>query len=320
MKKVLYGTTALAAAAVVAAGVTGEAVAQERIKLGISGYSQFWMVGLDQEFNDNAPNRNVQGFHNSSIDFKQNAEVCFTGSTTLDNGITVGVQVQLEANGETNQGIDESFIFLESDKFGRLVLGANDSASENLHVLAPNGGMSIDGDGDVSGNNFYLDTIGIAANDTIPEFTGDDTKATYLTPQLFGFQAGVSYTPQNSGFGQRDPNYKNVNARRAALYHDAVSGALAYNTVYSNGFGVAMSGGLEWASNTSNADAFGFDKSYFTWGGGAQFSFAGFTLGGAYNNENGPTDFGVPAGGGVSLSAATDFQTFDRSTWSVGPP
>ncbi len=320
MKKVLIGSTALATAALVAGFAGQPAKAAERIKLDISGYSQFWLVGLDQDFEDQNMDRLTRGvgLHNSSIDFKQNAEICFVGQTTLDNGITVGVNVQLEANGEVGADedvIDESFLFVQSDRFGQLILGAHDGVAEQFHIQAPNGGFSIDGDGDVSSNVFFVDTIGIAANDSIPEFTGDAVKASYVTPRFFGLQAGVSYTPQDSGSGQRSPNYKANGG-----FHDAVSAALNYREVYANGFGVAVSGGLEWANTPQSASTTGLDKSLFTWGVGAQFSYAGFTLGGAYNNENGPTDTGTPAAvnTAAALRQATDAQDFDRRTWSVG--
>ncbi len=330
MKKILFGTTALATVGLLAGIAGDDAAAAERIKLDLSGYSQFWLVGLDQDFEDTGTDRLTRGvgLHNSSIDFKQNAEICFIGQTTLDNGITVGVNVQLEANGEVGGGdgvIDESFLFVQSDRFGQLILGADDSVSDKFHVQAPNGGFSIDGDGDVNTNQFFLDTLGArgVADDTTPEFTSDDTKISYITPRYFGFQAGVSYTPQDTGSGQRSPNYK-VNGD----YHDAVSAALNYRNVFANGFGVAVSGGLEWANtpagtstltnSAADPDAV-FDKSVFAWGAGAQFSYAGFTLGGGYRKIDGPTNFGTPgANTPAGLREATDGQGFDVENWSVG--
>ena len=49
---------------------------------------------------------------NNVVDQKHNSEICFIGQTTLDNGLTVGVNVQIEANTEADQ-VDETYLFLQ---------------------------------------------------------------------------------------------------------------------------------------------------------------------------------------------------------------
>jgi len=173
----------------------------------------------------------------------------------------------------------------------------------------------------VSTNNFVLNTNRIGTDDTTPEFTSDDTKATYITPRFFGFQAGVSYTPQDTGFGQRTPNYK-----ANGDYHDAVSGGLNYRNTFSNGFGIAASGGIEYANQDANGQfaggaSAGTSKALFTWGGGAQFSYAGFTLGGGYKRRDGQSQgaTGTATIGGIGTGGvAYSVQQFDQTAWSAG--
>ena len=94
MKKLLYGTTALVAAGMVAGG----AQAADKIKVGVGGYFYGYLVGVSQD--DSAassgvsadPGNNRRGHH-----INREGEIIFTGKTTLDNGIQFGVQVQLEA-------------------------------------------------------------------------------------------------------------------------------------------------------------------------------------------------------------------------------
>ena len=118
MKKILLATTALATAALVA-GAAGDANAQEytskaaeRIKVGLGGYFQQWGVGASQNIKDGPGDIiPIAGSHgntikNNVVDQKHNSEICFIGQTTLDNGLTVGLNVQLEANSEADQ-IDE---------------------------------------------------------------------------------------------------------------------------------------------------------------------------------------------------------------------
>src|SRR5512134_2754393 len=100
MKKLLYGTTALATMGIVA-GIAADASAAERLKLGLGGYHQQWVVFSNQDIDGLAGSNNY-----NSVDQKHNSEVCFIGETTLDNNLTFGVNVQLEANTDTGDQID----------------------------------------------------------------------------------------------------------------------------------------------------------------------------------------------------------------------
>ena len=104
MKKLLLGTTALVAAGLVA----GEASAASALKLGITG---FYRNAIGGSFG-NGPTTQLPtagggvstaglgNFDRQNVSMRQEIRVNFTGQTTLDNGITVGVLVGL--NGETS--------------------------------------------------------------------------------------------------------------------------------------------------------------------------------------------------------------------------
>jgi hypothetical protein len=338
MKKALYGTTALATAALVAAGA-GDAFAQEhgggRIQIEVHGFMQQWLVGVDQDFNDTGSVNNRvpqergytvnQGWKAQSIDQKTNAEVCFVGQTTLDNGITVGVNVQLEAFREQNgtAGIDESFLFLQSDRFGRLQVGAKDGAASLLTVNAPDGGISVDDDGDVTTLSMFRQDVAFstALNSVVvtteADFGADANAFTYITPRLYGFQAGISYIPLAT---------EHNNPQIEDGYNSGVSAGLNYSNVFANGFGVRMNTGLvRWQQNCStgttqtqavgivggapavvnvfNAPATGAGGTatdqdgnctdLMDWRVGGQLSYAGFTVGGGYKQAYGSTGNGA---------------------------
>ena len=100
MKKALYGTTALVAAAVVA----GQADAASGLKLGITGFYRGAMGGAFGTSNALVPGLTTPGlgtglYGRENFAFRQEVRVNFTGSTTLDNGITVGVLVGINAGG-----------------------------------------------------------------------------------------------------------------------------------------------------------------------------------------------------------------------------
>ena len=97
MKKLLLGSTALMAAGALAAS---PASAEDPIKLGVSGYYQSVVSFVDQDVDGPGSPE----FH--EVNVRQEGEVHFTGSTTLDNGLTIGVNIQMEAVAQSDQ-LDE---------------------------------------------------------------------------------------------------------------------------------------------------------------------------------------------------------------------
>ncbi len=313
MKKVLYGTTALATAGLMA-GVAGEAAAAERIKVGIAGYHQQWLVGNWQDFNDDDAGRAPQGFKNATFDQKHNSEICFVGETTLDNGITVGINVQLEANTSADQ-IDESYMYVESERFGKLLLGDENNAGYLLSLTTPNGGVSVDS-GDILNVSMFVNTTGVDFYDTPAGTTklrlqdNDSGKFTYITPRYWGFQAGVSYVPISEPAGG-DSNTSNYNA--VAGIHDTFVWGLNFKETF-NGFGVQLAAGGMYGGQTVAIDGDGSEEVGLTAHTfGAQFSYAGFSLGGSYLNASSGRRAGPAATGtlvtGDSFSVGAAYET-----------
>jgi hypothetical protein len=321
MKKILLATTALATAAIVA-GAAGDAWAQttapaqapapapapapehvsksaERIKVGISGYHQQWGVGVSQNIkdgpNDIAPiaGSRTNTIKTNPIDQKHNSEICFVGQTTLDNGLTVGINVQVEANTESDQ-IDESYLFLQGPSFGQLIVGDENNAGYLLHVTAPDGGISLDSgdlcniDAWVNTGVNYFDTPVCTTNLRLSD--NDSGKFTYITPRFAGLQAGVSFIPQTEPGG--DDNNGAYFVRNAVGSGTQVS---ATRSRYSNGW----AGGVNYTQQfgtvgvQSSLGAMYFPRSkqqpigkngsdLFAWNAGLQLGFGGFSVGGAY--------------------------------------
>ena len=94
MKKVLYSTTALAAAGMFAFS-GADAQAAEKVKLGLSG-SFTALVGVINNDADKYDNLN-------SVNIVGDSEIRFSGSTTLDNGIRVDVILELETDHNQRQ-------------------------------------------------------------------------------------------------------------------------------------------------------------------------------------------------------------------------
>ena len=119
-KALLLGTSAIVAAGMFAA----PAHAADPIEISVGGFMNQWFGYQD---NDDAPGVDTQTFEQWS-----NSEIIFNGKTTLDNGLQVGIQVQLEANTDTSDQIDESFAFVEGS-FGRFVIGSENDAGYLMH-------------------------------------------------------------------------------------------------------------------------------------------------------------------------------------------
>jgi hypothetical protein len=377
MRKLLYATTALTTAALVA-GAAGDAAAQtapttpsspyreqppatapapapapttppapkaaERIKLGLSGYFQQWAVITDQSLKSRvgptgAPSltgtRKMQP--TNTVDNKHNSEICVIGQTTLDNGLTIGVNVQIEANSESDT-IDESYLFVQSPTMGQVIVGDENNAGYLLHVTAPDGGISIDS-GDLcnirafevgatvspSGGGVFFDSPLCTTN--LRLLDNDSGKFTYITPRFAGFQGGVSYIPSFENGGDN-----NTALKRSGIF-DANPGdsgqtrgindgwALGLN--YTDTFGkvgVQASGGFLWAdtgmsgpgATATTAEFFTSDKDLIAFNGGAQFSYAGFSFGGAFLRvPQGPRPTTVT--GGVITN-----EKMNGTSWTIG--
>lgn len=269
MKKLLYGTTAIVAASMLGAGA---ASAAEPITLSISGYYQAAFAVIDA---DDTGRTSYQ-----STKVAQEGEIHFTGETTLDNGLQVGINVQLEAY-TTDDQIDEHYVYLEGG-WGRLEIGAENGAAYKAGgSWVPSG---IVGHGVDSPNLIHHPGRGSAHTNTQIGTSNDANKISYYTPRMGGFQLGVSYTPDVgddiSGGGSANP--------RTSLAENGSGGA---------GVEDIFEIGANWSGTFGGVDL-GINAGYLTgdenddnrevdeWRVGGQIGYGGFTLVGNYNDED----------------------------------
>jgi len=171
MRKLLLGTTALAAAATLTANT---ALAE----LAISGYIEWDYSNVSSNLTANDGNK-----------FGQDSEIKFSFTNKTDSGLTVGFVAELETEkaGAADNQTDDAYMYIEGG-FGKFVLGELDGvmdqygiASSDLpaeEIYAGGGSVSTEaGDGVVSG--------------------GEANKVSYHLPAIGGLKAGASYT--NSG-------------------------------------------------------------------------------------------------------------------------
>jgi len=267
MKKVLLGSTAIVAAGMIAAPT---AMAAEKLSASVGGYMEQWF-GYTSVSEDNST-RDVDGF-----DVKSDSEIHFKGSTTLDNGIEFGVNVQLEANTNSGDQIDESYAIIKGS-FGEINIGSENSAMYKMHYAPSDFGIGINsGDqGDwaalsgsaVSSSGYFRGVLGSTYIE--PNRANDSEKLTYYTPRFAGFQIGASYSPDTNQ-DNNGPVDRNT----------SVTDMVAFGANYSGDFGgasVGVSGGygtfLETASGTAEPEAYNLGLTIGVGGFGAGVSWA----------------------------------------------
>jgi len=172
MRKLLLGTTALAAAATLSANV---AVAD----VSISGYYEwkYQSTGADIAKNDGTT-------------FASDSEIAFKFTNKTDSGLDLGLTVEMYSDGDEANNTDEASLSIAGG-FGKIVLGQNDGVGDNYGVASTDlpAEEIYAGSGSTSGLKLY--------NADINGLSGDANKVSYHLPAMGGLTAGVSM--MNSG-------------------------------------------------------------------------------------------------------------------------
>jgi predicted porin len=245
--------------------ISSGAMAADKIKMGVGGYFQVAIAAGDQDDDDDKRMHLIT----------EEGEIIFNGKTTLDNGLQVGVQVQLEAETCGDQ-IDEHFMWM-SGGFGRIQLGAENSAPYLMGYASPAPSHWAHG---LNSPNFSHAGLVVETNLVM---TSDSEKITYFTPRMAGFQLGVSYTPENDEAGSGD----GYNSSYSGFPSDSEPGEqgeiIEVGVNYVNKFddvSLAISAG--YAAGSLESASATVDDDQTVWNAGFQIGFAGFTIGGAY--------------------------------------
>jgi len=165
MRKLLLGTTALAAAATLSANALAD--------VSISGA---------YEWRYQSTSSNITAVDGTS--FVTDSEITFKFSNKTDSGLTIGLVTEMLSDGG-DAGMDESSLSI-SGGFGKIVLGQNDGVGDNYGVSST----------DLPAEEIYAtgnsDSITIH-NADINGQSADTTKVAYHLPAMGGLTAGVSY-------------------------------------------------------------------------------------------------------------------------------
>ncbi|MGH6719375.1 MAG: porin [Alphaproteobacteria bacterium] len=304
MKKVLLGTTALVAAGM----LTGQAQAADPVTLSLGGYYRSAIGAIFDDENNALTGEG--GVNRHEYFHEQDVEVHFTGETTLDNGLTVGVNIQLEGQTQGADQIDETWAYV-SGSWGQLRFGDEDDVAYNFAYIAPYVGLfgpttpwfAFSNAGNTVGN-----LIGASTNFEVVGISGDSTKLYYVTPDFNGFQLGVSYAPDGTQDGRSNPNFDGCfgcgPSSANGTTEDIWSIALGYSGEFS-GVSIGFSAGYTDAQ-TENVVIAGVPvpgtglTDPEAWGIGLNLGSGNWAVGGSYQDFD------------------TDNNTFDYEVWDIG--
>lgn len=271
MKKQLLSTSAIAL------GVAAAAPAA----------AQDWNLDWGGYMNQHVAIADVGGTATAAADldglgFLSNSEIIFSPSITLDNGLTFGVNVQFEAEngGGGADGIDETYMTISGDSFGRVVLGSENSAGYVSMVAAPQVTSMAINSPSISAFIPVAVSFRQAGGSAYTEVAGnnDVDRISYFTPNFNGLALGVSYARNNGGNAVGSHNNS-----AGATVEDIIDVGVNYSGTI--GGGVDLNFGARWGQGDVVAMGGG---SVDTWGVGATVGFNGFTIGGHYaENDNG---------------------------------
>jgi len=248
LKNFLFSTTALAVAGALTFGSDANAAAKP-IKIGVGGF-----MTTEMGFGSNDGDFETGGLVGTGVSNKragfnnvQDSEILFSGSTKLDNGVTLSINIQMEADQTANgagASIDESYMKLTGD-FGDLRLGSTTGTNSVLKNTAPYVGVAPDG----GGSDAYISVPSTtsASNSTNVATSGDANKIAYISPRKGGLAFGISYTPSTSNLNTAPIIGGNLGTEVQVL-----EGALSYETTVGTS-SVKWDAAIESASNDTHS-------------------------------------------------------------------
>ena len=313
MKKVLLGTSALLGAGLMAS----PAFAADGIKLQLGG---FFRTAVEGNWDNHGHNDLGNDRYNDGV--YSDAEIYFTGKTTLDNGLTVGARVELEGETKSSDQIDAAYVYFQGG-FGEVRVGSFNGAMSTMCVT-PVGGTANFGafsQDQVLSNAFSGYSAGICnsvdgfQDGNAPGSTNKAQKIMYMTPNFGGFQLGLSWSPNGS---HESSGVTDFHSGQPAVVNGEQRNIVDAYATFSHDFdswSISWGGGGSWALSTGGTEPEGVQKnSYYQTG--LNLTFGGFSVGGAFEYyhdfnsfNNGTTGDAWVAGGGVAYN-------FDA--WTVG--
>ena len=223
MRKILLGTTAVVAAALMGPvaqaqttlagynageprsmlggvptrpGVPGSEVAAGTFGVRVGGYFEFTGGWINDTYDRNAvtPTGGSNTRSRDKLDFRSDAEIVVIANGKTAGGLSYGMQIELQVdniipNASTSAGTgvdtDEFWGYVSSPTMGTLMFGDQDSAASQM-AIGPGGPLNLDQSGS------WDEFVALAADGNRYILANindgnDSSKVIYLSPQFAGF-------------------------------------------------------------------------------------------------------------------------------------
>lgn len=222
----------------------------------------------------------------NNVDLMGDAEIYFSGSTTLQNGVKIGAMIQLEAGTDSDTSshtIDETYMTVDSG-IGRVIVGNVKNVSNQMSVTSPTVSTLGLQETDfrrllVSPGNFAYNKATYALLDDI------STKLSYITPTVSGFTFGISLMPGNKKKG-KDSDDLLIPNDGIKLFKYGVDTTALFQHDFGK-FNIEASASYTMYKPNLRANAvMAQEKNINEYGAGLNIGFGNWSVGGSYHYTN----------------------------------
>ncbi len=283
--KYLAGAIMLICLALMADGV----LADDSPTITLGGSAEFELGGANQKYFTSVPP------FNRDFKFRNDNKFLIRIDGETDTGLRYGAVLQFEANinpddSDYGQNADKTYGFLEG-RFGRLEFGANTDAAQNMKVDASTFARAaggIDGDWELWVGGLSVDINNEAPfiiRPDLPTAHAETTKVpnadkiTYYSPRIGGFQAGLSFTPDQGDIGTASG--WDQNSTSLGYYTNVINGGVNYNAKIA---GISLAASVSGESGRNALHQVYEDLNAYN--AGVNIGFEQFTFGGSYGIWN----------------------------------
>lgn len=303
MRKNLLATTSLISLA--ATGLAaGPAIASDGVKLSLGGFlrSAYGFTVDDDAEGELGDDSNLDGVGSDG-------EIFFMGEVTLDNGVTVGARIELEAETDAGDQIDNVYAFFKGG-FGDFRIGAQDGAAGSMYMLPPGstanfGPYSPNTIGAALSPGFFDPEESLALQDAV-------MKLVYFSPEWNGFSFGLSYTPNDD-----EKTQTGTDTVASSFHPDRSNGSANHNVAIGlhydyagDGWGLSLGGAGYWEGDVEGTSANDAEQAAYNLGANVAIGALEFGIASTYLDDfNGSGQHGLLLGAGFAY-------TIDA--WTIG--
>lgn len=210
------------------------------------------------------------------------------------NSLVYGAVLSLKTNVSSNMS-SSTFVYLDSKDYGRLELGSNSSASDQLYIsgdsLAPTSSKIFYLYKQYPLNTTFITSHSSMLESSVQSYLGEKSrKITYFSPEMSGIKLGISYIPDVKNSGTTDHPVKKQEEYSA--YNTRTinpTNAFSGGVKYANGIGdikFKISGIAEYCSKTNSSQDENEKpyENYFSWGLGAGLNLSDMEISAGFTN------------------------------------